>query len=388
MIRMVVLINLFRASTRQGVVCFVAWFVAAASMVSTQDVETIPGIDQSSRELFLAGKYFFQKEWVEQEGLGPTFNARSCIACHKLPRIGGFGGSENAVLLAAARTNDAFDNLGRYGGPIFQRHSIEGVPIKAVPEQANIRSTRVPPPLFGLGLIEEIPDAEILALAGPLDSHNRAGIRGRANLVGGKVGRFGAKAQVSSLFDFMVEAASTEIGLRSPFKSGEDVVAGDSKYSLPSDPEINAQVVFRLMYFVKFLAPPSPKARGRLEVQGQTLFHQIGCDGCHVSTLMTGRNTARAFDRVPVTLYSDLLLHNMGDELADGFEQGLAAGQDFRTTPLWGLGAREHFLHDGRSLTIDDAIRHHGGEATTTEQKYEWLDSQSKGMLVAFLRSL
>ena len=343
--------------------------------------------DQETLKLFLLGKQAFLRRRTAVDGLGPYFNAESCSSCHHVPRPGGSGAPNNAVLMAAKVTGADFDPLLGQGGPVFQKHMLPGFSPKVIPGYANVRTRRVPPNLLGVGLIDEIPEEAILANA--RNQPNEDGIRGRPNWVGGRLGRFGYKAQVASIFEFMFQAERDEIGITSPFSSGvvREVSAVADENSVPQ-PKVNAQEIFHLMYFVKWLAPFSPRYKGNVQSRGETVFKETGCAECHVPHFNTGPKKINAFDNIEARLYSDLLLHDMGDELADKFEQGQAFGRDFRTTPLWGLSRKKYLLHDGRTTSMESAINFHAGEATRVIQKYHHLSDDEKKALLTFLESL
>src|SRR5215467_3643948 len=296
----------------------------ATSPVNTRDV--LPNTDKENIELFFEGKQAFLKKRTVADGLGPVFNAQSCASCHQYPRAGGSGDLTHAVNLAARRDGDRFDSLAQCGGPFFQKLSVAGVPRKEIPSYANLRTRRLPPNLFGAGLIEEIPESLILTNA--RKQPNEDGIAGHPNYINGELGRFGYKARVASIFEFMFLASRDELGLTSVFSPVETRVGCEAVVKQSNEPKASSQDIFHLMYFVKFSVPLKPISHTIEQSKGQEIFGAIGCAQCHVPSFNTGRNKIKAFDHVEVPLYSDLLLHNMGDSLADGFEEGLASGRD------------------------------------------------------------
>lgn len=366
------------------------WLCASGTALSHTEKnvgEVIDNLDKENLELFFEGKRLFLRKHTPADGLGPFFNETSCAGCHHIPKPGGAGDHRNAIILAGAYTADGrFDSLDGRGGPVFQKHALPGYAAKAIPAAATVRTTRVPPSLFGLGLVEAIPESAILANA--RSTPNADGVRGRANIVDGRVGRFGYKAQVPTLFEFMFTATLNELGISTPFalRPALKVVSGSNARERRF--EINAQTMFKLMYFVQGLAPLKPRRQGAAERSGQKVFDTTGCNQCHVPSFNTGANKIRAFADVEVPLYSDLLLHDMGEQLADSFEDGAATGREFRTTPLWGAGRKRYFLHDGRANSLDSAIRLHGGEAAQIVRRYEQLSARERGELLKFLRSL
>ncbi len=366
-------------------------------------------------------------------GLGPRFNGNSCSQCHIHPTLGGSSPRVNPQVALATQfgaTNRIPDFIQQNGpvrvvrfirntdgtpdGGVHDLFTITGradaagcniqQPDFATEVRRNNAIFRIPTPVFGGGLLEAIPESTILAnMAANSATKVLLGIRGRENRNGndGTITRFGWKAQNKSLLLFAGEAYNVEQGVTNEiFPNERDETPGctfnataedrthlDQSRALDSISDITG-----LMHFMKFVAPPPQTNTQDPSVQrGGQVFTQLGCGMCHTPTLQTGRNTVAALDRKPVTLYSDLLLHNMGDGLADGINQGNARGADWRTAPLWGLGARLFFLHDGRTQDLAEAIRAHAGrgsEANTVVNNYNSAAAQSKQDLLNFLRSL
>jgi CxxC motif-containing protein (DUF1111 family) len=282
-----------------------------------------------------------------------------------------------------------FDALAGEGGPVARSHSISELGqacdlLPGIPRGATISSVRNAPPLFGLGLIEGIPDAAILAGAGPHED----GINGRPQLVetapgSHSVGRFGWKAHSPSLEGFVADALRDELGITSPM-AAEDVLprAPFDCAGAETSPEVDGATVRALTSFVASLAIPTGRDEpaASLVSQGATLFRGAGCIACHTASL-----PGAAGD---VPLYSDLLLHDMGPALDDGVVQGVAGGRDWRTTPLWGLGLRSRYLHDGRARSLRAAIQAHGGEAAAAAGRFRNMTEAEREALLAFLNSL
>jgi CxxC motif-containing protein (DUF1111 family) len=339
------------------------------------------------------------------DGLGPIFNDVSCAACHS----GDGRGHVRNVLMRIGEPAD--DMLGSLGGPQIQTRAIAGAVAEALPGGVAV-SRRLPPPVFGVGLIEAISDAEILARADP-DDANGDGISGRPNYAharpyvphdapgggpGPRVGRFGRKAQVTSLIEQVVEAYHQDTGITSDFLPAENVNPRDAAGSLAADrvadPEITTATVMAVVNYVRFLAAPRPGAMTERRLQGEQLFGEIGCALCHVPTLRTGSVPVQALSGRDVTAYSDFLLHDMGDGLADHRADGSASGREWRTAPLWGLrltrdflDGQGFFLHDGRARTLDEAIRLHGGEAAAARDRYAGLTDEQRAALLDFVGS-
>lgn len=358
---------------------------------------------------FLEGDENFERAFTVEDGLGPIFNNVGCEACHP-------GDGRGTADLAFFRFSRGDDLIDGEGGAQHQDKAIPGVPLESIPAGAD-RSLRMPPPVFGVGLIEAIPEETILALADEQNAdtgtENDDGVTGRPNMVfadtyvsdafvgggiGQVLGRFSRKAQVSSLLQQVVEAYHQDIGITSDFRPEEtphpqagSIATGDQ---VP-DPEIPASTVLETVQYVRLLQPP---ARGEITAQvqeGDRIFTEIGCATCHVPTLMTGPNNIPQLDRKAANLYSDLLLHDMGEGLADNRSEGEATGTEWRTTPLWGtrlvgdfLGGEEFYLHDGRARSLHDAIILHGGESQASTDRYNSLDAADQQALIAFLKSL
>jgi CxxC motif-containing protein (DUF1111 family) len=272
-----------------------------------------------------------------------------------------------------------------------------GIDREPVPPGATGTGLRTTPDLFGFGLLDAVPDSVILALADP-DDRNGDGISGRPNrFFDGRVGRFGRKALIPTLSEFNQGAFVIEQGITSPAVPEEESVGGkpipDGVDAVP-EPEVSRETTDLVDDFVRFLAPPAPRNLSKVGRRGERVFHEIGCDGCHVPALVTADHPIKALRHRKVYAYTDLLLHDMGSDLAD-ICFGLAEPSEFRTEPLMGLRFSEaieegepRFLHDGRAKSIDDAIRFHGGEALTSRDGFVGLADRDRNALLEFLRSL
>jgi CxxC motif-containing protein (DUF1111 family) len=208
--------------------------------------------------------------------------------------------------------------------------------------------------------------------------------------VGARVGRFGWKAQVVSLREFAGSAYLNEIGMTSPdFPDELPPQGGPVSCDMTRDPEDDGGRIDAVTRFMLLLAPLPTTGRVAALRAGRVEFRRAGCETCHSTRLRTGRaHPARAARGRRVLMFSDLLLHDMGTELADGFAQGFATGSDFRTPPLWGVRESGPYLHDGRAATLEEAIVQHGGEAAAARDRFLALPVGTRAELVAFLRAI
>jgi CxxC motif-containing protein (DUF1111 family) len=264
--------------------------------------------------------------------------------------------------------------------------------------------------VFGVGLIEAIPEADILANADPVDA-NGDGISGRPNYVlppefmaahlptGVPVlGRFSRKAQVSSILQQVVEAYHQDIGITTDFLPDENTnplaSAATEAADRVADPELPAAAVRSVVAYLRMLAPPTPGSMTATRERGRQVFSDIGCVSCHVPSFRTGTASIPALSDRDVVLYSDLLLHDMGDGLADYRPDGQADGYEWRTASLWGMRIMREFLngkmfllHDGRAHSVPEAIAAHGGEAAAARDAFQALSESDRAALVDFVES-
>ncbi len=364
----------------------------------------LPGLTPEELAAFVRGDEQFGVAFVPATGLGPIFNNVSCASCHSGD---GRGRPENA-LTRFSRGSDLATDIG---GPQLQDKAIPGAEPERLPAGVNT-SLRLPPPVFGVGLIEAIPVATILANADSTDQ-DADGISGRPNMVtpgafvpptepgggsGPQLGRFSRKAQVTSLLQQIVEAYHQDMGVTSDFLPSENVnpLSGTPTEAadLADDPEVATSDLQAVIHYVRTLAPPAPGGDTPQRQLGGDLFQQVGCTGCHIPVLQTGSNPIQALAFKPVTLYSDLLLHDMGDALADNRPDGAASGREWRTTPLWGLRVMREFLngdaflmHDGSARSVEEAILLHGGEALSARDAFANLPGNDRAALLDFVES-
>ncbi len=359
----------------------------------------LPGIGSAEFELFRIGLDDFSEVEEAGEGLGPAFNGLGCAQCHATPAIGGV----SPVSELRVGRLDAYGNFSVLGGDtlyhLFALPNQECQP--AIPPEANVVARRIPIPLFGAGLVEAIPDAALRALEDPADA-NGDGVSGRAAVVidpatgDERVGRFGWKAQHATLLAFGADAYRNEMGITNDLFPTE-TAAGIAPEALAlcdavPDPEDGPEPLTGLRgidafeAFMKFLAPVERGPMDAAAVRGEALFEFVGCAACHVPVLMTGRDANPVFDRRPVALYSDLLLHDAGT--GDGIAQGAAQPNEIRTPALWGLRFRRPLLHDGSAATPEEAVLRHGKEAAAAAAQFAELPDDDLAALLAFLDAL
>lgn len=385
-------------------------------------------------------------------GLGPTFNGNSCAQCHAQPAIGGtspglaspqnsiqnpqvalatIDGATNTVpsfITAAGPVREARfikNSNGSLDGGVHDLYTITGrsdasgctlgQPNFDAALSSNNIIFRIPTPLFGLGLVEATPDSVLQAnLASTASARAALRIGGVFNTSGndGTITRFGWKAQNKSLLMFVGEAYNVEQGVSNElFPNERSAVAGCVFNGSPEDAtnilngnssspnfgttlgtasEMSSDIV-NFAIFSRLSAPATPATPTTSTQNGASLFNSIGCALCHSTTLTTGQSIFTGMSNITYNPYSDFALHNMGSGLADGIHQGAAIGNQFRTAPLWGLGQRLFFLHDGRTSDLIQAIQSHsssGSEANMVVHKFNNLNSSQVQDLLNFLRSL
>lgn len=360
--------------------------------------DPLPGLTAAQLAMFGAGLEEFENVEDAEGGLGPIFNNVSCVSCHASGATG--GGGAVTVTRFGRSVNGQFDPLDALGGSLLQQRAIDVGSLENVPNEANVIAHRQSTPLFGLGLIEAIPDADILRNAQRPVSD---GIKGRAALIQDvatgqqRVGRFGWKAQVATILTFAGDAYLNEMGITSRLFPVENAPNGDAAKlaaaDTVADPEDQVDPITGkgdidfAADFMRFLAAPPPVPLTQSAAAGRQTFQQLNCTGCHIPVMNTGQNAVTALSMKQVPLYSDLLLHDMGS-LGDGIAQGAAGTHDMRTAPLWGLRASAPYLHDGRAANVDEAIRAHDGEARNSRERYLRLNPTQQQQLIDFLNSI
>ena len=262
-------------------------------------------------------------------------------------------------------------------------------------------SPRLAPPVFGLGLLQNIPESTILLFADEFDTDGD-GISGKPNYVYNtythqrELGRFGLKANVPNLLMQVAGAYHQDMGVTNyvfPFESSFGQSQADA---LNDDPELADSTLNQVVFYIKTLAVPARRNTTDADIQsGKQLFTQLNCSGCHKPVVQTGIDlNLSAINNQRIQPFTDMLLHDMGDDLADGRSDFLATGNEWRTAPLWGIGlfaktnGTPFYLHDGRARTIEEAILWHGGEALPAKQKFMQLSKPDRAKLLKFIQSL
>lgn len=325
------------------------------------------------------GASIFSFQFGTAEAVGPLFNGQSCNSCHNSPSAGGMGAGAETFVTRVARTHDGqFDSMDGHGGPVARQFSVNSLGGKCglptgVPAQATLTSRRSAMTLEGTSLLDFVAEDDILKV----QAAQPEAVRGRQNiLTDGRAGRFGWKAQTATLVEFMGEAMRDEMGVTNPIRP-LDLVHGCGADK--DGPEADAVPLTALVAFLNTIDPPQP-TDATLNSRGAQVFNSIGCAQCHTPSFSGPGKTIRA--------YTDLLLHDMGPGLADGFEEGSATGSEFRTTPLWRVSERTHFLHDGRAATVADAISAHGGQGAAAAADFAGLSTSDRQALLDFLAVL
>jgi CxxC motif-containing protein (DUF1111 family) len=367
-------------------------------------------------------------------GLGPTFNGNSCSLCHAQPAIGGSSpglrspqnpvpNPQIALATLHGATNVVPPFITRDGpvcearfitappsatgspsidGEVYGLYSIQGrfdapgcnlaQPDFAAQLEAHNVALRIPTAVFGLGLVENTPDATLqLNLASNKSAKAALGIGGRFNTSGndGTISKFGWKAQNKSLMVFAAEAYNVEEGVSNEnFTNERGAIPGCVFNTTPEDRTGDtgqSSDIVSSAIFMRLSAPPSPALLSPAAHRGSALFDTVGCALCHSRTLRTTASPFTGMSNLTYHPYSDFALHRMGSNLADGVRQGGAQGDEFRTAPLWGIGQRLYFLHDGRATDLGAAIEDHAspGRPCTTAEDYERVNAPAKGSRLA-----
>lgn len=349
---------------------------------------------------FNTGMIQFESDEDPADGLGPVFNESSCVACHS---EGGTGGAGDRLETRFGRWSPGgFDTMTEFGGPLLQDQGIgfiNGVKFvgEFVPLQATIVAKRRTTALFGLGLVDAIPDDALVLLSQQQMQLDPSTAGQPSHVVDPGpgdhvVGRFGWKAQHATLFAFAGDAYLNELGVTTPLFPDENcpqgrcaLLAANPALNDPND-EDNSPIA-ELADFMTLLAPTPRGPVGPSEIAGRTLFNSIGCATCHNPSWQSGWSPVKALSRVTFFPYSDFLLHDMG-RLGDGIPQGDAGPREMRTAPLWGLRFQNTLLHDGRASSPKEAILMHAGQGRPARDRFAALSGEQSQQLLDFLNSL
>ena len=414
--------------------------------------QPVPGLERMQELFFFVGNSFFNQNWVQapasttaRDGLGPFYNSRSCAGCHfkdgrgRPPQTEGEFPTGFLIRLSIPQRDihGAYLPEPTYGGQ-FQDQSILGeqgegdfrISYTEIPRvypdgtpyslrqpaysfenltygdmhPETLFSPRIANQMIGLGLLEAVPEAALLALADPND-WNGDGISGRPNLVWDfynnrtAIGRFGWKANQPHLLQQVAGAFSGDMGISTSLFSSPNCTTAQPKCAdLPNggEPEISDDDLLKVVLYSGSLAVPAQRDFEFPQViAGRRLFDSVGCTSCHIPTLQTGLHlTIPALSQQTIHPYTDLLLHDMGEGLADNRPDFEASGSEWRTPPLWGIGLIEtvnghtFYLHDGRARNLEEAILWHGGEAQATLDAFMNMSAAEREALLAFLKSL
>jgi CxxC motif-containing protein (DUF1111 family) len=388
-----------RAACAAALALFLGVLLTPLARLDYVDPQPLGELDDEQLDRYDAGAQLFFKEFGVDDGLGPVYNGRSCVECHLSPGGGGGDDGKDHQVVVFGRSDFAggFDPLASAGGPIRSERSVKGqlsscdLQGEVEPKEANVKSHRQPPPLYGAGLIDSIPDEVIIKQIEKGAKKDPGEVRGKANMIDGRVGRFGWKAQYATLRQVVGQQMADQIGITNQVVGTEPAAARGAvpKACDPvKDPDDSGDDLAALTDFLTYLAP---LGRGDVSSDGDhgaDVFDSLGCVACHTPTLKTGSSQIPALNEKDVPLYSDLLLHDMGDLLADEVGEGQAGSTFWRTTPLWGLGERQRYLHDGRTTSLRQVIEAHAGEALAARARFRKLKSGDADDLFAFLRSL
>jgi CxxC motif-containing protein (DUF1111 family) len=409
-----------------------------------------PNLTFDERITFGVGNSFFNQSWVTapasttaRDGLGPLFNARNCSSCHfkdgrgrpplfagdvskgLLMRLGIPGVDNQGAALPDPSYGNQFQDLAILGITKEGTLGIQYSPLQVYYDDGNsvtlqkpiytltdlgygplsgsiLKSPRVANQMIGLGLLDAIPESTLVSFSDPTDT-NGDGISGRPNYVydiasnSMKVGRFGWKANQPNIKQQVAAAFAGDLGITSPLFPDENCNPTLDCDAIPNggSPEITEENLIKITFYASSLAVPARRNVNDQDVLlGKQLFNNIQCTSCHKTKIQTGSHPIAALANQTIRPYTDLLLHDMGEELADNTPDFEARGNEWRTPPLWGIGLIEtvnshtNLLHDGRARNIEEAILWHGGEATESLNKFKSLSLEERNKLLLFLNTL
>ncbi|NNE69691.1 MAG: c-type cytochrome [Rhodothermales bacterium] len=370
----------------------------------------LEGLSGAQMASHLKGDAGFARVFSPAEGLGPLFVAASCESCHVAD---GKGHDVTTLTRFGQFRGGRFDPMREAGGPQLQHRAVAGYEAERIPREATGVTRLMAPAVTGLGFLEAVPDDVLLELADPLDADGD-GVSGRPGWIelppwvspgpaarennGRYIGRFGKKSAARDLVHQTANAYSQDMGLTTEFLPRDltNPVVGMDTGDIAPDPEIQSDEFQSVVFYIRTLKEPPRRNEDDPQVQrGERIFAEALCTACHVPTLRTGPSAIESLDRVTFAPYTDLLLHDMGPELDDGYAEGGALTSEWRTAPLWGIGlaadsqgGEARYLHDGRAATLEEAILLHGGEAARSREAYNRLSAADRDALIAFLESL
>ena len=361
----------------------------------------LEGLTAEEAHQFLLGDVAFNDEvFTAQNGLGPIFVANSCGSCH----AGDGKGHPFTSLTRFGQTDSSGNKYLVNGGPQLQNRAIPGYVPETIPNGASF-SKVLPPANTGLGFLDAVSDADLLAMADPNDTDGD-GISGMPNWIalptycqirkntisqGGKyIGRFGKKGAAYDLLQQTANAYNQDMGVTSTYEPY------DTYSKLEVDPEVSNTTVNNVVFYLKTLKAPMQRNTNDAEVQaGKNLFVSTGCDKCHKPELKTAESSVAGLSNKTFYPYTDLLLHDMGSSLDDNYTEGSAKTSEWKTPALWGLGLSKnsqggtyYLMHDGRANSIEAAISLHGGEGQKSNTNFQNLSQTDKQKLIKFLESL
>lgn len=361
----------------------------------------VEGLTAAENARFLRGDIAFNDEiFTNENGLGPLFVATSCGSCHP----GDGKGHPFTTLTRFGQVDETGNKFLHLGGPQLQNRALPGHAPEFIPIGAT-SSKFTPPANTGLGFLAALSDEQVLSHADPNDADGD-GISGVPNYIdapgyfqeqwfhqehnGKYIGRFGKKAAAVDLMHQTVNAYNQDIGITSTYN------ALDPMTGQYNDPEVTDNTVLDVVFYLRTLKAPIQRESDHTEVvAGKILFNTVGCNKCHISEWKTPLSDIPVLSEKTFSPYTDLLLHDMGPLLDDGYTEGSAKTYEWRTPPLWGIGLSKKsqggsyfLLHDGRATSITDAIMLHGGEGAQSQEKFSQLTVAEKQSLIRFLESL
>jgi Di-haem oxidoreductase, putative peroxidase len=319
--------------------------------------DSLPHLSEKERAEFDQGYRLFIKVWDLGYGQRRSVNSLTCVGCHMEPMPGGSGTAAKTFVIVARSSSDIA------GGHVFQRFLVDAgsTQSQAIPAGYTLRKT---PPLFGLGLLEEVS--------------NQQSDKGRS-------APFGWRGGTKSLYDFVERAIAVELGLDTPKFHHNDA----SRSTSTSLQAVSLQQIQQITQYLRLLGPPRPKDAGFLNLPGFRIFENLGCAGCHTPASTTGDAEVQALSHQTIFPFTDLHTHDMGPKLSDCEDETPPHCSRFRTPPLWGLSSTgPPFLHDGRAKTLEESLLAHGGEAIMVTHAYQNLDDKNRQLLLEFLNAL